>query len=124
MDFLFVVNELNIDQNRERFADIWGNNILPKNYMYYDPETIGLVFRFHTGTVTKELTYFWHRPSRVVVPGWPIDRIGHLRAPSADSPSIQGLLRSTSMHRKSPAPMSDTENLSRHDVGFDVGSVV
>lgn len=62
---MFVVNELNINQNRERFADIWGNNIPPKSYLYYDPESPGQVFRFHNGIVTKELAYFWHRPSRI-----------------------------------------------------------
>ncbi|KAK6075500.1 hypothetical protein SCUP515_05933 [Seiridium cupressi] len=61
-NFLFVVNELNLNPEYPPAADRWGNIIPPETPNGYAQETVGQVFRYRNGRVTLEEIYIWYRP--------------------------------------------------------------
>ncbi|KAI1865339.1 uncharacterized protein JN550_008387 [Neoarthrinium moseri] len=62
VNFLFVVNELNLDLDFPTSADQWGNPLPPETWDGYVEESQGRVFRYKNGVVTVEDIYTWHRP--------------------------------------------------------------
>ncbi|KAI1078687.1 hypothetical protein F5B20DRAFT_200493 [Whalleya microplaca] len=60
--FLFVVNEVQLNQAYVPVADIWGNVTPPLTRHQYGPEIAGDVFKYHNGTVTRAQGYVWNRP--------------------------------------------------------------
>ncbi|KAH6652537.1 hypothetical protein BKA67DRAFT_646615 [Truncatella angustata] len=62
VNFLFVVNEYNLNPNHAPAADRWGNIVPPETWEDYAEEHEGRVFRYCGGIVSTEETYTWHRP--------------------------------------------------------------
>jgi hypothetical protein len=61
VNFLFVVNELNMNQDHPPSADRWGNYTPPDTPNGYVHESVGRVFRYHDGIITPEEKHMWYR---------------------------------------------------------------